>query len=211
MIRGGLGLFYDLGYGNVGAAAAYFPYNRNKRINDSTLPFNPAAFTLPPFSASIDSNVLTIPAVDPNLRLPFTIQWNTAIEVRMGANQTLTATYVGADGRRLLQQTRIRTAELLAVAPDGAVWATLNSGYSHYNALQVQFQRRMSRGLQALMSYNWRNQRYRLLRHLVRPDRREPVAQSVPPPYRALRLRYPALAVRSRFLRDALACGRNRP
>jgi hypothetical protein len=29
-----------------------------------------------------------------------------------------------------------------------------NAGYSHYNALQLQFQRRMSHGLQALVSYN---------------------------------------------------------
>ena len=29
-----------------------------------------------------------------------------------------------------------------------------NAGVSHYNALQVQFQRRMSHGLQALVSYN---------------------------------------------------------
>ena len=32
--------------------------------------------------------------------------------------------------------------------------AIRNAGYSHYNALQLQFQRRMSRGLQALVSYN---------------------------------------------------------
>ena len=42
MIRGGLGLFYDLGYGNVGIAGAYFPYQRNQFVSDSRLPFNPA-------------------------------------------------------------------------------------------------------------------------------------------------------------------------
>jgi hypothetical protein len=35
------------------------------------------------------------------------------------------------------------------------VQATRNAGYSHYNALQIQFQRRMSHGLQALVSYNF--------------------------------------------------------
>jgi hypothetical protein len=34
------------------------------------------------------------------------------------------------------------------------VTAIRNAGYSHYNALQVQFQRRMSHGLQAIVSYN---------------------------------------------------------
>lgn len=33
---------------------------------------------------------------------------------------------------------------------DSAIW---NGGYSHYEALQLQFQRRMSHGLQALVSY----------------------------------------------------------
>jgi hypothetical protein len=37
----------------------------------------------------------------------------------------------------------------------GTVQANRNAGYSHYNALQVRFQRRMSRGLQALVSYNF--------------------------------------------------------
>jgi hypothetical protein len=34
------------------------------------------------------------------------------------------------------------------------VTAIRNDGYSHYNAFQLQFQRRMSHGLQALVSYN---------------------------------------------------------
>ena len=34
------------------------------------------------------------------------------------------------------------------------VTAIRNAGYSHYNAFQLQFQRRMAHGLQALVSYN---------------------------------------------------------
>ena len=37
---------------------------------------------------------------------------------------------------------------------DVTVTAIRNAGYSHYNAFQLQFQRRMSHGLQALLSYN---------------------------------------------------------
>ncbi|MGC1648997.1 MAG: hypothetical protein WA741_24510, partial [Candidatus Sulfotelmatobacter sp.] len=37
---------------------------------------------------------------------------------------------------------------------DVTVTAIRNAGYSHYNAFQLQFQRRMSHGLQALVSYN---------------------------------------------------------
>ena len=118
VIRGGLGLFYDLGYGNVGKLIGEFPYHRTKYIGDSTLPFNPAteAFRLPPFSTRLDSDVSSsITAVDPNLALPVTLQWNTAMELRLGAKQTLTATYVGANGQRLLRQIIIRRLELIAL------------------------------------------------------------------------------------------------
>ena len=146
------------GYGNVGKAAFEFPYLREKFISASPpLPFdlsNPA-FQPPPFSTTIDANVLFMNAVDPNLRLPYTLQWNAAIERGLGANQALTATYVGSDGRRLMRQDIIYPPLLVSLGIGGTVHANRNAGYSHYNALQVQFQRRMSRGLQALVSYNF--------------------------------------------------------
>jgi hypothetical protein len=157
VLRGGFGLYYDLGYGNVGMAAALFPYQTNEFIDASPpLPFaltNPA-FRPPPFSTTIDANVIDIGAVDPNLRLPYTLQWNAAMEREIGANQTLTATYVGSDGRELLRQDVIRPPLLESLGSGGSVLVTRNDGYSHYNALQIQFQRRMSHGLQALVSYN---------------------------------------------------------
>ena len=158
VVRGGFGLFYDLGYGNVGKSAFEFPYLREKFILfSSPLPFDLSSqsFQPPPFSTTIDANVLFMNAVDPNLRLPFTLQWNAAIEQGLGANQALTATYVGSDGRRLMRQDVIYPPLLVNLGIGGSVQANRNAGYSHYNALQVQFQRRMSRGLQALVSYNF--------------------------------------------------------
>jgi hypothetical protein len=158
VVRGGYGLFYDLGYGNVGMASFEFPYVRENFISSSPpLPFdvsNPA-FQPPPFSTTIDANVFGMSAVDPNLRLPYTMQWNAAIERELGANQMLTATYVGSDARQLLRQDRINPPLFVSLGGGGPVFATRNAGYSHYNALQLQFQRRMSHGLQALVSYNF--------------------------------------------------------
>ena len=156
VVRGGGGLFYDLGYGAFGDASGEFPYTRNSFVFGST-PFdltNPA-FQPPPFSTTIDANVLAITAVDPNLQLPFTVQWNAAIEREIGAQQTLTATYVGSDARRLIRRDRILPPLLVGLGSGGFVQASQNTGYSHYNALEVQFQRRMSHGLQALVSYNF--------------------------------------------------------
>jgi hypothetical protein len=92
-----------------------------------------------------------VTAVDPNLKLPFTMQWNVAIERELGAKQT---TYVGSDARRLLREDIIIPPLLVGLGAGASVQATRNGGFSHYNALQVQFQRRMSHGLQALMSYS---------------------------------------------------------
>jgi hypothetical protein len=95
----------------------------------------------------------TINVFDPDLKLPYTMQWNVAVQQALGANQVVTVSYVGAAGRRHLQR---RQLSLSAINPNfTTVILTTNDATSDYNALQVQFQRRLSRGLQALVSYTW--------------------------------------------------------
>jgi Carboxypeptidase regulatory-like domain/TonB dependent receptor/TonB-dependent Receptor Plug Domain len=157
VIRGAFGVFYDLGYGNFGDTSAFFPYSRSSFVSlSSPVPLNLTnpIFQPPPFSTAISKNVLYLVAVDPNLRLPLILQWNTAIQRELGKNQTLSATYVGADDMRQLREDIIRPPLLVSLGTGGTVFAVRNAGYSHYNALQIQFQRRMSHGLQALISYN---------------------------------------------------------
>lgn len=90
-------------------------------------------------------------ALDPKLEQPYTLQWNVAFEQALGEQQRVTASYIGASGRRLLQTTFV-TAPTASL--DGADLIS-NVGASSYNALQLQFQRRLSHGLQALTSYTW--------------------------------------------------------
>jgi hypothetical protein len=157
VVRGAFGLFYDLGYGSFGDTSAFFPYQHANFASFSPpVPFDltNAAFQPPPLSTTIDANVLYMVAVDPNLRLPLILQWNAAIQRKLGANQTLSATYVGADDMRLLRDDIIVPPLLLGFGNGGDVEAIRNAGYSHFNAFQIQFQRHMSHGLQALISYN---------------------------------------------------------
>jgi len=155
VLRGGFGIFYDLGYGNAGNLSIGFPYSRDEFINKS-LPFDvtQAAFQPPPFSTTFNSNVLYTTAFDPHMQLPVALQWNAAIQREVGAKQTLTATYLGSDGTRLLRGDYVVPPALVTSVDHVTVTAIRNAGYSHYNAFQVQFQRRMSHGLQALVSYN---------------------------------------------------------
>jgi TonB dependent receptor len=155
VLRGGGGVFYDLGYGYAGYTANIFPYHRNKFISKD-LPFDVTqpAFQPPPFSTTFSSNVLNTAAFDPHLQLPYTLQWNAAIERALGAKQTLTATYLGSEGERLMRGDGVLPPALTTSSGNVTVTAIRNAGYSHYNAFQLQFQQRMSHGLQALVSYN---------------------------------------------------------
>jgi hypothetical protein len=157
VVRGAFGVFYDLGYGNFGDSSGFFPYQRTNFASFSppvAFDLTSSAFQPPPFSTSISANVLYIGAVDPNLRTPLILQWNAAIQRELGTNQTLSATYVGANGTSLLREDTIRPPVLVSLGIGGSVIVIRNAGYSHFNALQIQFQRHMSHGLQALISYN---------------------------------------------------------
>jgi hypothetical protein len=149
VLRGGIGRYYDLGYGgNISGTMVYFP-NAAANLVSGPIPFDltNAVFQAPPFTLVPSSNTAYISAVDPNLKVPFTYEWNVAIQRGLGANQSISATYVGAHGDDLLRGDAV-------ISPVGyTILTTRNADWSNYNALQVQFQRRMARGLQALVSY----------------------------------------------------------
>lgn len=152
MLRGGAGIFYDLGSGTVAEAAALFPYYRTRFASSSNgipYPLNPALVAPPPFS--LEPPFGSVGVLDPNITLPRVYQLSAAIEQAIGTDQTLSLTYVGARGRRLLRRER-----LLFLNPDFQdISITRNNATSDYHALQLQFQRRLSNGLQALVSYTW--------------------------------------------------------
>jgi len=155
VVRGGFGLFYDLGDGDVGDVTAFFPYQRDIfGFGQPPVPFDLAnpAFQPPPFSTQINPANVLLFGVDPNLKLPFTWQWNTAVERELGRGQTLTATYLGSNAQRLTRTDQI--VPPLFVGTGNFVRVVHNAGYSHFDALQLQFQRRKMHGLQALLSYS---------------------------------------------------------
>jgi len=92
-----------------------------------------------------------IRAFDPNIVLPRTHQFNVALEQSLGSGQTISASYVGALGKQLLRQESISNPN----ATFALLQLTRNSATSDYHALQLQFQRRLSKGLQALASYTF--------------------------------------------------------
>jgi hypothetical protein len=149
VLRGGFGIFYDLGYGSVGGAFSYWPFETLKIIPSASLPLSGNDAAPPPLTT--DLPVGTMIVADRNLKLPRTYEWNAAVEQSLGKSQTLSLTYVGAVGHRLL-----RVTDLVNPNPNFQfVAVTDNSATSDYHALQVKFQRRLSQGLQALASYTF--------------------------------------------------------
>jgi hypothetical protein len=90
--------------------------------------------------------------VDPNHVLPRTYEWNAAVERTFGKADVLTATYLGAAGRKLMRQDfyYVPNPEFT-----GEFDLMRNDADSSYNALQVQSRHRFSHGLQMLLSYTW--------------------------------------------------------
>jgi hypothetical protein len=91
-------------------------------------------------------------AFNPQLTLPRVFQWNLALEQSLGTNQSLSATYIGAAGNKLLQ-----TISVFHPASNPGLSGILvdNSASSNYQALQIQFRRRLASNFQALASYTW--------------------------------------------------------
>lgn len=160
VVRGGFGVYYDLGSSVAAIGFTQFPFVLSRSAGPAgTVPFPiPPAQAAPPVSPGltlpITGNVI---APDPNLKLPYTLQWNFSIEQSLGAHQTVSASYVGAAGRRLLTLRSINNP-VAGQRPNqnfGRILVASSNATSDYNSLQLQYQRRLTRGLQALVNYTW--------------------------------------------------------
>ncbi len=165
VLRGGFGVFYDLATAQIGDQIypVLYPFSAAHSCLSFFLlpncPDPPSSLTFPlPSSATQPPQISQADALssglfigfNPNLKLPYTLQWNFALSQSLGTNQMLSASYVGAAGRRLVQQEQtLLPTTFVEYFLDG------NTGTSDYHALQAQFQRRVSAGLQALASYSW--------------------------------------------------------
>jgi carboxypeptidase family protein/TonB-dependent receptor-like protein len=154
VLRGGLGVFYDLVGSALGPAvrSSNPPFGAATFLDPGDFPLDPTRSAAPAIPST--GSLSGFYAFNPNLKSPYTLEWNIALEQALGTQQTVSASYVGAAGRRLLQ-----TSEILGPTPSNPKLGNANfvdnTASSSYNALQIQFQRRMSHGLQALGSYTF--------------------------------------------------------
>ena len=167
VLRGGFGVYYDLGSGLGSSLFGGFPF-RQVAVLPNVFPIS-AALVRPPEFLPVPTQISELArqnyfAVDPSLRLPYTLAWNVGVEQSLGNQQTVSITYVASAGRRLLvteglnNQPRNLVTGVLLPRPNpniGDIRYVTNGPTSDYHSLQLQYQRRLSRGLQALVNYTW--------------------------------------------------------
>lgn len=152
VLRGGMGVFYHIASDQAFTAydAFNYPFNASATLYGAHYPLPPDQRAPPPIELERDvySNLSVF---DPDLRSPYTLQWNLTVEQSLGQAQTLSVGYVAATGRRLY-----RSQNYPEPNPQFQnLRVTRSDADSDYHSLQLQFQRRLSKGIQALVSYTW--------------------------------------------------------
>ncbi len=156
VLRAGTGIFYDAGNTLGSQGINGIGYAATRTLTNVGFPLSGAESALPTASVAAPYNG-TVYAFSPYLKLPYTLEWNAAIEQSLGDGQTLTLTYLGADGHRLLAEYLSYPGQLgnPNFTTSGVAYVTENQASSSYNALQIQYNRHLVNGLQALLSYTW--------------------------------------------------------
>jgi hypothetical protein len=152
ILRTGGGVFFDTdnqlainGFSGLGFFAESVSAGSPLPVTSTQLNFTPS--TVPPYTSS------SIYAFPDHLQLPYTLEWNASLQQALGIEQAVTITYVGSNGRRLIQT---QESSLHSLNPNlGTVFYVPAGITSNYQALQLQYQRSVKRGLQTITSYTW--------------------------------------------------------
>jgi Carboxypeptidase regulatory-like domain len=152
VLRAGGGVFFDslediatVGYDDLG-------FHATKVASGATIPFTLSQLNVP-ISVTAPYTSATITAFPQHLQLPYTLEWNVSVQQGMGDHQSVTLSYVGAEGRRLIG---LQQRSLTALNPNfGNVLYFQTDLTSNYQSLQLQYQRTVAKGVQALASYTW--------------------------------------------------------
>jgi hypothetical protein len=149
VVRVGGGVFFDTS--NQAAVPAFnaLGFSAVASYYSAPLPLTPAQQNL---SVSITPPYTNLDVYPSHLQLPFTNEWNVSLEQGLGRNNSATISYIGSAGRRLDAKQNLN---LFQFNPLFKTVSYLRGVTSDYDALQAKFQRSVSKGINALVSYTW--------------------------------------------------------
>jgi hypothetical protein len=109
---------------------------------------------------SAPAGVSVIALLPANLT-PMVSQWNLQVQRQIGTNQSVSLAYVGTHGAHLTRNYNANQ-QLFNAPPGPGLYPNLvgiqvqdNSGKSDYHALQAQYERRLTQGLQITGAFTW--------------------------------------------------------
>jgi hypothetical protein len=163
VVRGGIGLYFDPNNDLAAAGYSSAPFvNSVSGFTATSYPL-PVAKAVPPSMPTLTVPVsLNLPALEPNLELPFNVQWNVTLQQALHG-QTVSIAYVGSTGQRLLTTQQLNAAQPSTATTTfqrpnpsfGLIQYSFNEPTSNYHSLQAQLIRPMRKGLQLLANYTW--------------------------------------------------------
>jgi len=139
VLRAGWGIFYDLNFSVATDPINGFPFNRWQFTGAQP------STAVPVMGASRAYGFA------PNLKLPYSTEWNVAYEHALTPADVLSLSYVGSSGRDLLR----REGRFLDEAQSAEQIVATNHGASRYHGMEAQYRRRMARGVEGTVSYTW--------------------------------------------------------
>ena len=152
IIRAGGGVFFDTAVQPMLGAFHGIGFTNYAHFLNAPMPATPSQIN---FSTTVEPPYTNQQAYSfsPHFQLPYSWQWNFSMQQALGKNQSLTLSYVGANGRRLLEEQRRN------VSPQNPNFGNVSyfpSGLtSSFESLQTEFQRALSAGIEVLASYTW--------------------------------------------------------
>jgi hypothetical protein len=150
-LRGGVGLYYDLGMSIALIGYEGYPHRITVNYPNVTFPLADApGVVMPEFR--LTPPYTTAYGYAEDFVTPRTWQWNVTLEQALGSTRSLSFAYVGAAGRKLA---RVEAYTRPNVRFGDSVRITRSTAESDYKALQMQFTQRLWAGIHALASYTW--------------------------------------------------------
>jgi Carboxypeptidase regulatory-like domain/TonB-dependent Receptor Plug Domain len=152
IVRAGGGVFFDTAIQPALRAFNGIGFSSYAHFLDAPVP---ALASQVNFSTAVQAPYTNqeVFSFSPHLQLPYSWQWNIGVEQALGKNQSITLSYVGANGRRLLEEQRRNVNPL---NPDFQDVSYFPSGLtSSFESLQTEFQRSVYPGIEVLASYTW--------------------------------------------------------